>query len=252
MESNRCAYRWTPGKFVIVDNSVTYHSRQVFAGRRKVYAAIGQGTKPVTEPTTHLVLNSGDKLPMLGLGLWKLGKDICADTVYNAIKNGYRMLDSACDYGNEELTGQGIKRAIDEGVVTRDDLFVVSKLWNTFHRPEHVKLACQKTMSDLGVDYLDLYLIHFPIHQPFVPIETCYPPEWINKDPKLNGGTERMLLDTGVTYRETWEAMEQLVRDGLVRNIGFCNIGTYQIQEVLNYCKIKPAVLQVEMHPYLT
>lgn len=90
-------------------------------------------------------------------------QDVCADVVYNAIKNGYRMLDSACDYGNEEKTGQGIKRAIDEGICTREDLFVVSKLWNTFHRPEHVKTGCQKSMADLGVDYLDLYLIHFPI-----------------------------------------------------------------------------------------
>ena len=252
MKDNACAYEWVAGKFVIVDNLVTYHSRSVFKGRRKTYAAIAKGTKTIDEKTTNLVLNSGDKMPMLGLGLWKLGQDVCGDVVYNAIKNGYRMLDSACDYGNEHKTGEGIARAISEGVCTREDLFVVSKLWNTFHRPEHVKLACQKSMADLGVDYLDLYLIHFPIAQPFVPIETCYPPEWINNDESLNQGKPRMLFDTGVTYRETWEAMEQLVRDGLVRNIGFCNIGTHQIREVLNYCKVKPAVLQVELHPYLT
>jgi len=83
--------------------------------------------------------------------------------VYNAIKNGYRCLDSACDYGNEVQTGQGIKRALDEGICKREDLFITTKLWNTFHRPEHIKLGCQKSMQDLGVDYLDLYLIHFPI-----------------------------------------------------------------------------------------
>lgn len=81
-----------------------------------------------------------------------------------------------------------MKKAIDEGVVKREDLFVVSKLWNTFHRPENVKLACQKSMADLGVDYLDLYLIHFPIAQPFVPIDQLYPPEWVSFDEKLNGG----------------------------------------------------------------
>lgn len=105
MTENACTYRWSPGKFVIVDNTVAYHSRQPFNGRRKVFAAIGQGTKPVTDTTTHLVLSSGDKLPQLGLGLWKMPGDSCADVVYNAIKNGYRLLDSACDYGNEEKTG---------------------------------------------------------------------------------------------------------------------------------------------------
>ena len=108
--------------------------------------------------------------------------------VYNAIKNGYRLLDSACDYGNEEQTGQGIARAISENIVSREDLTVVSKLWNTFHRPEHVEEACRKSMTDLGVDYLDLYLIHFPIAQPYVPIDQLYPPEWVNFDDKLTGG----------------------------------------------------------------
>ena len=108
-------------------------------------------------------LTSGDKFPSVGLGLWRMPKDTCADIVYNAIKAGYRLFDSAAVYGNEEQTGAGIKRAIDEGICTRKDLCIVSKLWNTFHRPEHVKTACQKTMADLGVDYVDLYLIHFPI-----------------------------------------------------------------------------------------
>mmetsp|Transcript_16385 Transcript_16385/g.20769 ORF Transcript_16385/g.20769 Transcript_16385/m.20769 type:complete len:82 (-) Transcript_16385:411-656(-) len=81
-------------------------------------------------------------MPQVGLGLWKIPKDQCADVVYNAIKSGYRCLDSACDYGNEVQTGQGIKRAIDEGICTREDLFITTKLWNTFHRPEHVKMAC--------------------------------------------------------------------------------------------------------------
>ena len=163
MSENSCAYRWTPGQFVIVDNSVTYHSRQPFKGTRRCFAAIGKGTKEVSEKTTNLVLSSGDKMPQVGLGVWKMPQDICADAVYTAIKNGYRLIDSACDYGNEDKTGAGIKRALDEGICTREDLFITSKLWNTFHRPEHVKTGCLKTMKDLGVDYLDLYLIHFPI-----------------------------------------------------------------------------------------
>lgn len=194
-----------------------------------------------------MVLSSGDKMPQVGLGLWKIGKDVCADIVYNAIKNGYRCLDGACDYGNEVQVGEGIKRAIDEGICTRKDLFIVTKLWNTFHRPENVKLACQKSMTDLGVDYLDLYLIHFPIALKFVPIETVYPPEWNN----TSEGAPRMIPDEGVAYHQTYGAMEQLVRDGLVRNIGCSNINSAFIHQVLKYATIKPAVLQVEMHAYL-
>lgn len=151
-----------------------------------------------------ITLRTGRVMPKLGLGLWKVPKDVCPDTVYNAIKNGYRLLDGAADYGNEAEVGQGIKRAIDDGVVTRADLFITTKLWNTNHRPEHVKQACQKSMSDLGIDYIDLYLIHFPIHLMFVPIDERYPPEWINHNSAVNGGTPKMVLDTGVTYQQTW------------------------------------------------
>jgi len=200
----------------------------------------------------HQTLSNGVKLPQLGLGLWKMPKETCANMVYSAIKNGYRLLDSACDYGNEVQTGEGIKRAIDEGIVRREDLFVVSKLWNTFHRPEHVKMACQKTMTDLGVDYLDLYLSHFPIAMPVVPIETQYPPEWTNNDPTINGGTPKMVIDTGVTYEQTYKAVEAVQQEGLTRNIGICNVASAQLRQVLSFATIKPAVLQVEMHPYLS
>ena len=252
MKENACAYRWNPGKFVIVDNSVSYHSRQVFNGYRRVFASIGQGTKPVTDTQTHLVLSNGTSMPQVGLGLWKMPKETCAQSVYDAIESGYRLLDSACDYGNEQQTGQGIKKALDAGLCKREDLFVVSKLWNTFHRPEHVETACRKTMADLGVEYLDLYLIHFPIPMKFVPIEELYPPEWKNMDPKINGGTPRIIIDEGVTYQQTWEAMEGLVRKGLVKNIGCCNITSSMLRQVINYSTIKPSVLQVELHPLLT
>ena len=102
-------------------------------------------------------------MPAVGLGLWKIPNEVCDQVVYDAIKVGYRCLDAASDYGNEKETGKGIKRAIDEGIVKRDQLWVTSKLWNTYHRKEHVKAACLKTLSDLGLEYLDLYLIHFPI-----------------------------------------------------------------------------------------
>lgn len=85
-------------------------------------------------------------------------------------------MDCACDYGNEVEVGHGVKRALDEGLCTRQELWITSKLWNTYHAREHVKAACQKSLSDMGVDYFDLYLIHFPISQKFVPFETRYPP----------------------------------------------------------------------------
>lgn len=109
------------------------------------------------------------------------------------------------------------------GKAKRSDLFIVSKLWNTFHHPDHVKLAVKKSLQDLGLDYLDLYLIHFPIAQKFVPIETRYPPEWFY-DPA--SPKPRMEFAQGVTYQMTYQAMEELVAEGLVRNIGVCNVGT--------------------------
>jgi D-xylose reductase len=117
-------------------------------------------------------------LPAVGLGLWKIPNEACEQVVYDAIKVGYRCLDSACDYGNEKEVGRGIKKALDEGAVKREQLWVTSKLWNTYHRKEHVRAACLRSLSDLGLEYLDLYLVHFPIALKFVPFEERYPPEW--------------------------------------------------------------------------
>lgn len=209
-------------------------------------------TSPATLSAAQLTLNTGAKMPQVGLGLWKIPKEVCAQTVFDAISAGYRCLDGACDYGNEKEVGQGIKMAIDGGVVKREDLFIVSKLWNTFHRPEHVETGCRKSLEDLGLDYLDLYLIHFPIAMPFVPIETTYPPEWVNNDPAINGGKARMCLDNGVTYQQTYQAMEELHAKGLVKAIGVSNVQSRHLREIHGYAKVKPSVLQVEIHPKLT
>ena len=103
------------------------------------------------------------QLPPIGFELWKVDPSVCADVVYNAIKIGYRHFDAACDYGNETEVGKGLKRAMDDGLCERSDLWITSKLWTTYHRPEHVRPACEKTLADLGLDYLDLYLIHWPV-----------------------------------------------------------------------------------------
>jgi len=182
------------------------------------------------------------------LGLWKIDRPQTAEVVCNAIEIGYRHLDSAADYGNEIEAGQGIADAISKGLCSREELWVTSKLWNTFHRPEHVRAACEKSLSDLKLDYLDLYLIHFPISLKYVDIESRYPPEWIYEP---ESAKPTMEIDP-VPLFETWKAMEELQRSGLVKRIGVCNYSAALLHDLMAYAEIKPAMLQIESHPYLT
>ncbi|KAJ1645689.1 D-xylose reductase [Coemansia erecta] len=191
-----------------------------------------------------ITLNTGAKMPTVGMGLWKISNSTVADQVYQAIKLGYRLFDGACDYGNETEAGKGISRAISDGLVTRQDLFITSKLWCTYHKREHVKPALQRTLSDLKLDYVDLYLVHFPIALEYVPFDKKYPPEW---SLEKNGP----VVQANVPYRETWEAMEELVTEGLAKNIGISNMSGAMIYDLLTYARVRPAVLQIEMHPYL-
>jgi D-xylose reductase len=196
----------------------------------------------------NLTLANGSAVPAVGFGLWKLPRAVAAERVMKAIEVGYRHLDSACDYGNEAEVGEGIRRSIDAGRVDRDDLWITSKLWNTYHAREHVRPACERTLRDLGLDHLDLYLIHFPIAQRYVPFEERYPPEWFF-DPKA---AKPRIEFAPVPIAETWQAMEELVKAGLVKNIGVCNFNTSLLRDLLNVATIRPAMLQVEMHPYLS
>lgn len=187
-------------------------------------------------------------IPAVGLGLWKVDRPAASALVQTALSLGYRHLDAACDYGNEGEVGDGIRAALAAKTCRREDLWVTSKLWNTYHARKHVRLACEQSLRDLKLDYLDLYLIHFPIPQQFVPFEERYPPGWFtNPDAK----PPRMEM-AAVSVAETWGAMEELVAAGLVRHIGISNFGTSLIRDLLTYASIKPAVLQVELHPYLT
>ena len=121
------------------------------------------------------MLHFNNGMPSLGLGLWKTPKEDTARVVVDALEAGYRHLDAACDYGNELETGNGIQQALKAYICKREDLWVTSKLWNTYHHPEHVEIALQKTLSDLQTPYLDLFLMHFPISLKYVPIEDRYP-----------------------------------------------------------------------------
>jgi D-xylose reductase len=194
-----------------------------------------------------LQLPTGCSLPSVGLGLWKIPQTQTAAIVQSAIAAGYRHIDAACDYGNEAQAGDGIQQAIASGQCRREDLWVTSKLWNTYHRPEHVQAAIKRSLSDLKLQYLDLYLIHFPITLKYVPIDRRYPPGWFY-DP--DAAAPRMELDA-VPIRETWAAMEELQHSGLCKHIGVSNFCIALIRDLLSYATIRPTVLQVESHPYL-
>nr|Q6Y0Z3.1 RecName: Full=NADH-dependent D-xylose reductase; Short=XR [Candida parapsilosis]AAO91803.1 xylose reductase [Candida parapsilosis] len=190
-------------------------------------------------------LNSGYEIPLVGFGCWKLTNDVASDQIYRAIKSGYRLFDGAEDYANEQEVGEGIKRAIKEGIVKREELFITSKLWNSFHDKKNVEVALMKTLSDLNLDYVDLFYIHFPIAQKPVPIEKKYPPGFYCGDGDKWSIEEVPLLDT-------WRALEKLVDQGLAKSIGISNFSAQLIYDLIRGCTIKPVALQIEHHPYLT
>lgn len=199
----------------------------------------------MNQPT--LKLNTGDKLPVVGLGFWKIARESAAEVVAEAIRVGYRHFDCACDYGNEAEVGAGIHAAIAEGLCRREDLWITNKLWNTYHSKAHVRQALDHSLHVMGLEYFDLYLIHFPISLRFVPFHMRYPPGWVF-DPV---GEHARMEHVHIPVAETWAAMEDLATSGRVKNIGVCNFPVALLRDLRNYAKIRPAVLQVEMHPYL-
>jgi D-xylose reductase len=195
-----------------------------------------------------IALADGGQLPSVGLGFWKMPQPTAPALVREAVRVGYRHLDCACDYGNEPQAGEGIAAALRDGLCRRDELWVTSKLWNTYHEPRHVRAACERSLRDLRLDHLDLYLVHFPIALAFVPFDVRYPPGWLFEP----GAARPAMKPIAVPYADTWGAMEELHRAGLVKHLGVCNLNVSMLRDLLAQCSIRPAVHQMELHPQLT
>ncbi|KPI46096.1 putative NAD(P)H-dependent D-xylose xyl1 [Cyphellophora attinorum] len=191
------------------------------------------------------VLASGCKMPLVGFGLWKVPAASASDTVYNAIKVGYRLFDGAYDYQNEKEAGDGIRRAISDGIVKREDIFVTTKLWNNYHSKNQALEMAKAQNEAWGLGYIDLYLIHFPVALEYIsPDQLRYPAWWMDEDHKV-------IKTAKVPMHETWAAMEEVVDAGIARSIGISNAQAQTIYDIMTYARHPISSLQIEHHPYL-
>ena len=188
--------------------------------------------------TPYITLKNGDKFPSLGLGTWKAEPGEVHAAVLSAIDAGYRHFDCAAIYGNEKEIGQAFSEAFSSGKITREEIWVTSKLWNDSHLSHHILPAIQQTLADLCLDYLDLYLVHWPVALK----HGCVFPE--TKD--------EFLSPAEAPLTETWRGMEQLLEQNLTRHIGVSNFNCARIGELVEFAKHPPEVNQIESHPFLT
>jgi len=184
-----------------------------------------------------LKFSNGEQMPIVGLGTWKSAPGEVYAAVREAIRIGYRHIDCALVYGNEAEIGNALRDAMAEDQVTRDELWITSKLWNNFHGRDNVGAGLRKSLQSLGLAYLDLYLIHWPI--PLKPSAT-FP---------VSGAD--FLRPAEAPIQSTWQGMEAAVTAGLARHIGLSNFSARKLRDIIDQCQIKPEVDQVEMHPLL-
>ncbi|EMC99083.1 hypothetical protein BAUCODRAFT_31372 [Baudoinia panamericana UAMH 10762] len=191
------------------------------------------------------VLNTGAKIPLLGFGTWQSEPGQVGAAVHEAIKAGYRHLDLAKVYGNQKEVAQGIKKAFSEVPgLKREDLFITSKLWNTQHRPTHVAAALDDCLKELELDYLDLYLMHFPVA--FDDTSSANPHQ--DLFPLRDDGDVK--ISDEISIRDTWKAMTKLDKTK-ARAVGVSNFTPQHLESVINASGVTPAANQVERHPLL-
>jgi len=188
---------------------------------------------------TKILTYGSVAIPAVGFGTLIPDPVATKQATRAALEAGFRHLDGAERYRNEAAVGDAIQDAFKAGTLRREDLFVTTKLWNTNHRPERVKPAIDASLRRLQLDYVDCYLIHTPFA--FQPGD--------EQDPRDEHG--RVIYDSGVTLVETWRAMERLVDDGHARSIGLSDITLEKLREIVAAARIRPAMVQVESHPYL-
>ena len=178
-------------------------------------------------------------MPALGFGTLIPDAAETRNATRTALETGFRHLDCSERYRNEEQVGQAIREAVDAGRLNRNELFLTTKLWNNNHRPERVQPAIESSRKRLQLDYIDLYLMHTPYA--FQPGD--------DQDPRDQNGN--VIYDEGITLMDTWRAMENLVDRGECKTIGLSDVSLEQVREVFEQARIKPAVVQIESHPYL-
>ncbi len=185
------------------------------------------------------ILSTGDVMPGIGLGTFgsdKYGPAEIAEAVRGALRSGYRLIDCAACYGNEDAIGPVFREAFSEGL-DRKDLFVISKVWNDAHSPEAVAASCRRSLRDLGLDYFDAYLVHWPFPNYHAP--GC--------DGDARNPDSRPYIHE--EFMETWGAVEQLVREGLVRNPGVSNVTIPKLKLILRDASVRPVLNEMELHP---
>jgi len=180
---------------------------------------------------------NNDLMPILGLGTWKSAPGEVGSAVREAIRIGYRHIDCAAIYGNEAEIGEALEAAMQAGEVSREELWITSKLWNNAHAKSQVPAALKTTLRDLRLDYLDLYLVHWPV---------ATPPDVVSP---TNG--EQFLTLEEMPLTETWAGMEVCASQGLTRHIGVSNFNIRHLDVIHSKSTIKPEMNQVELHPYL-
>ena len=183
----------------------------------------------------HIELRNSSKFPILGLGTWKSAPGEVANAIIEAVKIGYRHIDCAAIYGNEKEIGEAFSQLFKQGIVKREELFITSKLWNDNHGEQNVLPAIKQTLNDLQLDYLDLYLIHWPVP--------------MKKNASGANANDFYTLEE-MPIKETWKGMEEVYKLGLTKNIGVSNFGIKKLNNLLNNSEIKPCVNQVEINPY--